>query len=69
VKIAGRHNKKPNKIIDNVSEMFLGCIQEEVNRINMNLHNLDTNQRLNLFTKFISYIIPWESSDETEGKT
>lgn len=62
--ISGRKKGIPNKVTKAVRELLLDYIEGEMNWINDNLHSLDTNQRLTLFTKVLPFVLP--RNDETE---
>jgi hypothetical protein len=62
--ISGRKKGTPNKITTVVREMLSDYIHNELTWINENLHTLDTNQRLTLFTRVLPFVLP--RNDETE---
>ena len=62
--ISGRKKGVPNKVTTAVREMLSDYIQGELTWINENLHTLDVNQRLTLFTRVLPFVIP--RNDETE---
>jgi hypothetical protein len=65
--ISGRKKGVPNKVTTAVREMLSDYIQGELIWINENLHTLDTNQRLTLFTRVLPFVLP--RNDETEPPT
>ena len=65
--ISGRKKGVPNKITTVVREMLSDYIHNELIWINENLHTLDTNQRLTLFTRVLPFVLP--RNDETEPPT
>ena len=62
--ISGRKKGVPNRITTAVREMLSDYIHGELIWINENLHTLDVNQRLTLFTRVLPFVIP--RNDETE---
>jgi hypothetical protein len=62
--ISGRKKGVPNKVTTAVREMLSDYIQGELVWINENLHTLDVNQRLTLFTRVLPFVLP--RNDETE---
>lgn len=65
--ISGRKKGTPNRITTVVRQMLSDYIEGELIWINENLHTLDTNQRLTLFTRVLPFVIP--RNDETEPAT
>jgi hypothetical protein len=65
--VSGRKKGVPNRITTAVREMLSDYIQGELTWINENLHTLDTNQRLTLFTRVLPFVLP--RNDETETPT
>jgi hypothetical protein len=62
--ISGRKKGVPNKVTTAVRQMLSDYIHGELTWINENLHTLDVNQRLTLFTRVLPFVIP--RNDETE---
>jgi hypothetical protein len=67
--ISGRKKGTPNKVTKAVREMLLDYIEGEMNWINDNLHSLDTNQRLTLFTKVLPFVLPRNDETETSSQS
>ena len=67
--ISGRKKGTPNKVTKAVREMLLDYIEGEMNWINDNLHSLDTNQRLTLFTKVLPFVLPRNDEIETTSQS
>ena len=63
--VSGRKKGVPNRITTAVKEMLSDYIQGELTWINENLHTLDTNQRLTLFTRVLPFVIPRNDEQET----
>jgi len=63
--ISGRKKGTPNRVTTVVRQMLSDYIEHELIWINKNLDNLDTNQRLTLFTKILPFVIPRNDEQET----
>jgi len=63
--VSGRKKGTPNRVTTAVREMLSDYIQGELIWINENLHTLDTNQRLTLFTRVLPFVIPRNDEQET----
>jgi hypothetical protein len=66
--MSGRKKGVPNKVTTAVRELLSDYIQGELTWINENLHTLDTNQRLTLFTRVLPFVIPRNDEIEPPAK-